>query len=532
MGSSNRGRLLVNEYPEIADQWHPSLNGVSLDGVTVGSHYKATWTNCPDDPRHVWVAQVKARVSQSQGCAVCKGKQIMKGINDLATTHPKLAAQWHPTLNAKSVHEVGYGSDFSATWTGCREDSRHQWKAAVSNRSINGAGCTVCIGHTIMIGINDFASVEPEIAKEWHPHKNVKTPFQYSHVSGVKVYWLCAQGHEWKAPISSRTNKRFRTGCPTCSNRVIVPGYNDLQSQSPSLAMEWDHERNRLLPSEVSISSGYQAHWLCSAGHRWKAAVRTRKRGHGCFSCTPSISSKPQDMLHDVLGASSANLTVEGSDAVEVAWRKHKRMKVDTLAISKTFGIPVVVEYDGWYFHRSIKRMSIDADKTIALLNAGFIVIRVREEYRGTRLGTLPITHPRFLQMDSEPIVDPDRAMSVVAVIDQWIRDIDSTVVVPVLEPEIAPVGAVIPMIQEGALSGSRASITGLMDGRLANLRRVDVLKVAERSGLFVSEKVVRATDFLVCGRRGEGTNKYKRANELGIKIVSPDEFAMMLNLF
>lgn len=62
--------------------------------VTVGSHFKAWWV-C--EQGHEWQAIVKSRTLGGCGCPVCAGRVLMRGINDLATTHPELAKQWHPT---------------------------------------------------------------------------------------------------------------------------------------------------------------------------------------------------------------------------------------------------------------------------------------------------------------------------------------------------------------------------------------------------------------------------------------------------
>ena len=42
----------------------------------------------------------------------------------------------------------------------------------------------------------------PEIAKEWHPSKNKKTPDQVNSQSNKKYWWKCPEGpdHEWQAP--------------------------------------------------------------------------------------------------------------------------------------------------------------------------------------------------------------------------------------------------------------------------------------------------------------------------------------------
>jgi hypothetical protein len=93
--------------------------------------------------------------------------------------------------------------------------------------------------------------------------------------------WRCGQGHEWITPV----NYRLESGCPYCSNKAVLSGYNDLATTHPELAAEahgWD-------PTTVTAGSNQKRKWLCSEGHTWNAAVGSRssgpKGGSGCPSC-------------------------------------------------------------------------------------------------------------------------------------------------------------------------------------------------------------------------------------------------------
>ena len=66
----------------------------------------------------------------------------------------------------------------------------------------------------IILGYNDFATVMPSIAKEWHPTKNGDlTPQDVTVGSNKKVWWLCEKGHEWKTSVVHRSNGNR---CPKC----------------------------------------------------------------------------------------------------------------------------------------------------------------------------------------------------------------------------------------------------------------------------------------------------------------------------
>ena len=63
---------LATKYPELAKQWHPTLNGdLTPDQVTPGSNKKVWWM-C--DEGHVWQAVINNRARKGRGCPICSGR--------------------------------------------------------------------------------------------------------------------------------------------------------------------------------------------------------------------------------------------------------------------------------------------------------------------------------------------------------------------------------------------------------------------------------------------------------------------------
>ena len=56
-----------------------------------------------------------------------------------------------------------------------------------------------------------FAEKCPELAEEWDYEKNNISPFEISYGSGKYAWWICKNGHKWRAQILNRTYGR---GCP------------------------------------------------------------------------------------------------------------------------------------------------------------------------------------------------------------------------------------------------------------------------------------------------------------------------------
>ena len=123
----------------------------------------------------------------------------------------------------------------------------------------------------------------PELCKEWDYDKNA--PETIGKSSNKLVWWKCSKGHEWKASVGNRTNKNFSSNCPYCSNRKILPGYNDLATINPELANEWS-SKNKVLPTTVSVGSQKKYWWVGSCGHEWQATPYHRNKfGSQCPIC-------------------------------------------------------------------------------------------------------------------------------------------------------------------------------------------------------------------------------------------------------
>lgn len=134
-------------------------------------------------------------------------------------------------------------------------------------------------------GFNDLASVNPALAEEWNYEKNgTLTPDQVTEMSGKKVWWKCKHGHEWEATVANRSSGR---GCPYCAGSKVLRGFNDLTIVNPTLAEEWNYEKNgTLTPDQVTAGSNKKVWWKCKFGHEWEAMIGSRSKGHGCPFCS------------------------------------------------------------------------------------------------------------------------------------------------------------------------------------------------------------------------------------------------------
>ncbi len=270
---------LRTTHPQIAKLWHPTLNrNVGPQDVSAGSSLIRWWV-CPKGHEHKDTPNHK---KSGRGCPVCSNKRIVPGVNDLTTTHPALAKQWHPSRNGNFLpNQVSSGSNKKSWWM-CKKG--HEWESVIYSR-VNSGGCPICSNKVLLPGVNDLTTTHPALAKQWHPKKNLRIKPENVFAGTKKAFWwLCDQSHEWRAATSERSKG---SGCPICSGQKLLQGTNDLESTHPELAAEWFAPKNEwLLPNEL-ISGGKKFFWWqCSEGHRWQATIHNRKRGRGrCVEC-------------------------------------------------------------------------------------------------------------------------------------------------------------------------------------------------------------------------------------------------------
>jgi len=128
--------------PELVEEWHPTKNGdFTPQKVTAGNNTKKVWWlgKCG----HEWQATISSRSSRGLGCPICANRTVLPGYNDLATTHPLLAAEWHPTKNGNLTPRMVISGTPKKVWWKCSQG--HEWKAQLSNRA-SGTGCPHCSG--------------------------------------------------------------------------------------------------------------------------------------------------------------------------------------------------------------------------------------------------------------------------------------------------------------------------------------------------------------------------------------------------
>jgi len=214
----------------------------------------------------------------------------------------------------------------------------------------------ICLNNKIVTLDNCLATLNPELASEWHPTKNGNlTPYDVTVSSGEKVWWQCEKGHEWETFINSRNQHGYK--CPYCSGYYPSKN-NNLLVCCPELCNEWNYEKNDKLPEKYTSHSRSEVWWKCKdCGYEWKATPKNRngKFHSGCPSCNKSKGEKrikevvfnfnipyiEEFKFNDLVGLRGGLLRFDTS----LFWDRDKTR------------LRILIEYDGEQHYKWIKGM-------------------------------------------------------------------------------------------------------------------------------------------------------------------------------
>lgn len=369
---------LVDNYPDIAAEWHPYKNGsLSPYEVTSGSIKKVWWLgNCG----HEWQASIGNRTNRKSGCPYCSMRKVIQGKTDLQTKYPEIAKDWNYKKNGNlKPTDVSVSSNIKVWWK-CKACG-YEWISKIGNRTNLGRGCPECSkllqrmtyreNHISKIG--SLADTNPELAKEWHPTRNgLITPETVSAGCSDKAWWLMPYDDpdtgkhfdfEWEASIASRNSG---IGCPFLAGKCW-PGFNDITTTNPEVLKHWDYYKNINRPELYTKGGHEKVWWVCDFGHSFKSSVATQCKKISCPVCNKEKqTSFPEQAIYFYIrqifpdAINGDKITLDG-------------LELDIFIPSKNVGI----EYDGSAWHKNPDK---DAYKDTICNQKGIMLIRVREE--------------------------------------------------------------------------------------------------------------------------------------------------------
>lgn len=402
---SSTNNLQIGD-PKVASELNVEKSGITADKLTVKSNRMCVW-NCPQG--HEWETTPNER--SKHDCPACypfgRTHKLARQQQTLAVVGKHLLPEYDYEYNQMTPDKVPAQSVKKIGWV-CTA-KKHKWLATPNSRMNKtfATGCPYCSNQAVGED-NNLLFLYPETSKLLNEKLSGVRASSILPGSGKSLVWNCATkdpSHIHKAQVRDKTGLAHggkAIGCPYCTNHR-VSATNNLAYLSPMLAKQFNVLKNGITPDKIIAGSNTNYIWSCdkNKGHPdWRASSANRfRQGTDCPQCNTWSTSRAETAFRDRALKSKllTKVSKNHNKKLLIPWRKNKGMSVDIVGYHARTKQPVVIEYDGSYYHADPKNIERDEAKTKALLMAGYLVVRIREN----KLLPLPIpSNSELLQLN------------------------------------------------------------------------------------------------------------------------------------
>lgn len=263
-----------NDYPNIMLDWADD-NLVDPNDLSYGSRKIIHWIchKCG----YSWSTTLKNRTISKRGCAVCSGKRIMPGYNDVLTLHPEIE-QFFDISNNFSLSNMASTSRKKAQWK-CKKG--HVFTRCIETM-IKSQECPICEGSkcgVLVEGMNDLSTLHPKIASYWDYSKNDKLPSQVTAGSSYLAWWKCPEtGKSYQRDIYDQVHRTHESPYTVSSTQE-----KEVCDFVVSLIGEDDvilHNRTIISPYEIDIYVPSKNFAIEFNGIYWHSDARGKSKNY------------------------------------------------------------------------------------------------------------------------------------------------------------------------------------------------------------------------------------------------------------
>lgn len=259
--------------PILKSEWLENING-DIYNVFSNSNDIIEWI-CRKCHRN-YKAKISNRAEDDKCCPYCSNRKLIKGINDLATTHPHLIKEWS-SLNDRQLSYLTNKSSYKAWWN-CSVCS-NTYQQVVSQKFTSKISCPYCRKAKILKGFNDLPTTHPWLLKEWST-SNDRDFSSLMCNSNYRAWWKCSEcSREYRQTVKKKILMNISC-CLYCQKNKVLKGFNDLATTHEYLLNEWDYLNNILLakPTEIDEKSNKIVWWICkdNPNHRYKFKINEK----------------------------------------------------------------------------------------------------------------------------------------------------------------------------------------------------------------------------------------------------------------
>jgi len=127
--------------------------------------------------------------------------------------------------------------------------------------------------------------VYPDVVNLWNYDLNEDTPLQVTFGSKEKRYFNCKKGCIYLCLINNMSKKQ-PSNCPYCTGRKLGYG-NDLATNYPEVAKQWDYELNEDTPYDVFAKTAKKRWFKCKNNHSTLVKVHHKTNSNtNCAYCS------------------------------------------------------------------------------------------------------------------------------------------------------------------------------------------------------------------------------------------------------
>ena len=207
---------LETTHPWLIKEWS-SLNKQEMSSVRANSTYNAWW-KCPVCTGE-YQQVIKEKFYREISCPYCRNQKVLKGFNDLATTHPWLIKEWS-ALNDRESCSIMCNSTYRAWWK-CNV-CKGEYQQTVKKKILMKESCPYCQNNKVLKGFNDLETTHKHLMNEWDYLNNIllADPTEINEKYQQTVWWICKENsnHRYKLKINGKIKyeKRSLISCPIC----------------------------------------------------------------------------------------------------------------------------------------------------------------------------------------------------------------------------------------------------------------------------------------------------------------------------
>ena len=207
-------------------------------------------------------------------CPVCKNSQVLFGYNDLQTLYPEIAKNYDEAKNGNKACEMIANTNILVWW---KCEHGHSYQRTIKREIDIDGRCPICNNTRVQQGVNDLATIYPEIVPLWDYEANDKKPSEVLATPDNYYSFVCEKGHHFKARVRELVENGFK--CQICDNTKLDPEVNSLKALKPELAKEWS-PKNQGSPERTRPDSTSTVLWVCPVcGSEYWTKICTREVG-------------------------------------------------------------------------------------------------------------------------------------------------------------------------------------------------------------------------------------------------------------